>query len=133
MYIAKNLGERVKNLREEKNYTQQHIANKLGISQKAYSKIETGETKLSVDNLIKIAEILETTLYRILNLDGSTTYNNFNTHNGEGIVIHKSTSDKLEALYDKLLKSKDEQISILNQQNEFLQKTIDNIIAKQDK
>lgn len=112
---TKELGTRIKNLREERNYSQDYLAQKLGITQKAYSKIETNQTRLSVDNLFKIAEALETSINKILDNDGSTIYNNYSTHNGEGIVIHKTTSEKILELYEKLLKSKEDEISALKE------------------
>jgi transcriptional regulator with XRE-family HTH domain len=127
---VKKLGERVKNLREEKNYTQDFIAGKLGVTQKAYSKIEAGETRMSVDHLLKIAEILETTVGSILQTEGGNVYNNFNTHNGEGIIVHKTATDKLELLYEKLLKTKDEQIALLTAQNEVFLRTIEELGRK---
>lgn len=54
-----SIADLVKKTRYEKNYSQDHIAKKLGITQKAYSKIENNETKLNVDTLTRIAEILE--------------------------------------------------------------------------
>ena len=111
----KQLGNRIKNLREEKNYSQTYLSQKLGLSQKAYSKIENNETRLSVDNLLKIAEVLETSVNKILDIDGGTIYNNYSTHNGEGIVINKTTSDKIIDLYDKLLKAKDDEIAALKE------------------
>ena len=39
----------------------------LGISQVAYSKLEKNETKLNVDRLYKIAEILDTKVSDLLN------------------------------------------------------------------
>lgn len=111
----KQIGTRIKNLREEKNYSQTYLSQRLGLSQKAYSKIENNETRLSVDNLLKIAEVLETSINKILDVDSGTVYNNYSTHNGEGIVIHKTTSDKIIDLYDKLLKSKDDEIATLKE------------------
>ncbi len=41
-------------------YTQEYVAFKLEISQNAYSKIELGYTKLTVETLFNIADLLET-------------------------------------------------------------------------
>ncbi len=125
METNQNLGERIKRLREERNYSQQYLAQKLGVSQKAYSKIETNQTKLSVDSLLKIAEVLETSINKILDTDGNAVYNNFSTHNGEGIVIHKTSSDKVFELYEKLIITKDEEIKRLREQGDLLLKAID--------
>jgi transcriptional regulator with XRE-family HTH domain len=37
----KNIGQKVRRIREEKQWTQEFIANKLEISQNTYSKIES--------------------------------------------------------------------------------------------
>jgi transcriptional regulator with XRE-family HTH domain len=46
--------------REALNYTQAYVAGKLGISQNAYSKIESGQTNFTVKRLFEVANILET-------------------------------------------------------------------------
>lgn len=51
----------VQKIRERRmmlNYTQAYVASKLGISQNAYSKIETSLTNFNIDRLYTIAEIL---------------------------------------------------------------------------
>ncbi len=45
--------------REHLNYTQAYVAGKLGISQNAYSKIESGQTNFSVKRLYEIVQVLE--------------------------------------------------------------------------
>lgn len=44
--------------RRELDLSQEYIAMELGVSQKAYSDIENGKTKLKYDTLYKIAKIL---------------------------------------------------------------------------
>jgi len=48
----------IRNKREYRNYTQEYLAAKLEISQNAYSKIELGYTKITVERLFQIAEVL---------------------------------------------------------------------------
>lgn len=52
----------IRRKRETLNYTQEYLAAKLDISQNAYSKIELGYTKITVERLFQIADILETNL-----------------------------------------------------------------------
>jgi transcriptional regulator with XRE-family HTH domain len=66
-YRAKAVATNIRNKREELNYTQEYLAAKLNISQNAYSKIELGYTKITVDRLFQIADILETDLTRLIN------------------------------------------------------------------
>lgn len=49
----------IRKQREELNFSQEYMADSLGIVQSSYAKIEKGHAKLSVERLIKIAEIFE--------------------------------------------------------------------------
>jgi transcriptional regulator with XRE-family HTH domain len=51
------LGKRLKTLREDKNFSQEYLADELNISQPAYSKWEKGQTDIPYSGLCKIAEI----------------------------------------------------------------------------
>ena len=53
------LGQKIKKIRELKNFTQEYMAENLEISQPAYSKLEKGEIKVSDEKLIQIANILQ--------------------------------------------------------------------------
>lgn len=59
---VKAVATNIRRKREALNYTQEYLAAKLKISQNAYSKIELGYTKITVERLFQIAEILETNL-----------------------------------------------------------------------
>lgn len=54
--------ERLKELRKEKGYTQEQMANILEIGQSAYAKWENDRTEPSFENLIKLADLLEVSL-----------------------------------------------------------------------
>jgi transcriptional regulator with XRE-family HTH domain len=56
---VKAVAAAIRNKREYRNYTQEYLAFKLHISQNAYSKIELGYTKITLERLFQIAEILE--------------------------------------------------------------------------
>jgi transcriptional regulator with XRE-family HTH domain len=58
---------KIRKTREIKNYTQEYVASKLGIDTKSYSNIENGLSKLSVERLIKISEVLETSPESLIN------------------------------------------------------------------
>ncbi len=59
------LGTKIKKIRELRNLTQDHMADKLGISQSAYSKLETDETTISQERLVQIAKALDITVQDI--------------------------------------------------------------------
>lgn len=47
----------MRHLRVEAGYTQLDVAEKLGISQAAYSRLETGEVDITITKLIDLAEL----------------------------------------------------------------------------
>ena len=57
--IRKTLGETLKELRTERNMTQEFVAESLGISRQAVSKWENGTSEPSTTNLIAIGKLYE--------------------------------------------------------------------------
>lgn len=46
----------IRNLREDHDYTQSHIADILGVCQRTYADYELGNTRIPVESLIKLAK-----------------------------------------------------------------------------
>jgi transcriptional regulator with XRE-family HTH domain len=66
----------------------EYIWHHLDISQIVYSKIEKNETKLSVERLYKIAEILETSVASILVISPSNIYTQNNNNDNATVIVH---------------------------------------------
>ncbi|RYD80930.1 MAG: XRE family transcriptional regulator [Sphingobacteriales bacterium] len=66
---TKNVAGNIRKIREYRDYTQDYLAAKLKISQNAYSKIELGYSKLTIERLFQIASILEVDVTRLLTLE----------------------------------------------------------------
>lgn len=66
---TKNVAGNIRKIREYRDYTQDYLAAKLKISQNAYSKIELGYSKLTVDRLFQISTILEVEVTHLLTLN----------------------------------------------------------------
>jgi transcriptional regulator with XRE-family HTH domain len=112
------VSDRLKKIRVEKNISQDFLSKKLGFTQKAYSKIENNETKLNVEVLQRISEILEVPVESFFNHSQQPVLNDFSNRTGGDNVIYKNnTLDQSQELYEKLLKSKDE--VILSKSNEI--------------
>ncbi len=58
--------DKIRSLREAKKWSQEEMAKKLYMSVSGYSKIERGETEISISKLKKIASILETDLLELM-------------------------------------------------------------------
>jgi len=89
------IGYNIRRIRELKKISQDYIAHKLGISERAYSKIENENSRLKVDALVKISEILEVGIDDIINYDDQRIYNNIfnnNSDNNKGNLIFNDSN-----------------------------------------
>ena len=68
-FKMKAIAANIRGKREYRNFTQEYLALKLNISQNAYSKIELGYTKITVERLFQIADILEMDILDFINID----------------------------------------------------------------
>ena len=99
--------------RMKKGYTFENMAYELSITPAAYRKIETGETKLTLERLFRIAEILCVSLTDLLDI-GNDVFQQTNKESATGYQqkIENFYQENRE-VYEKLLRSKDEQIALL--------------------
>lgn len=103
---------KIKQLRELKNFTQEYMAQQLGLSTRAYSKIETGETQLTVNRLNEISHILGITPVEVLGFDDKQVFNNCKQEGNIGIN-HINLPEKLIQQYEETIQSLKNQIEIM--------------------
>lgn len=115
------IGHKLKKLRELRNFTQSYMADKLEISQGAYSRMEMGESEITFGKLTKIAELLEIPVEEIISFHENMIFNVSHNQTGNGYVVNKGISDKQEKLYQ-------DQIDLLKAQNEYLQRLLEKFI-----
>lgn len=60
---------RIRSLREARNISQDQIAERLGISSRSYARLESNDVDLTVERLIRIAEIMDIKPIEILDPD----------------------------------------------------------------
>lgn len=63
--------ERMKNLREDADYTQEYVAYFLGTSQTMYARYERGANQLPIHHLIKLCELYQVSADYLLGLKNS--------------------------------------------------------------
>lgn len=95
----------IKQIRELRNWSQDYIADSLSISTRAYSKIESGETQLSLNRLNEISKILELDPIQIIQFDSTRLLNEVQT---EAIV-----PTKLVEQYEKTISILEDQVKLL--------------------
>lgn len=114
--------KRVVSLRKNRGISHEAMATNLDLSQTAYSKIEKGETKLSIERLYKIAEILDSSVEELMGFQSK--YSQEIKDNEHFTVIahqevenlfqeNKEISDKLIRHLEDLVQTKDQIIKEL--------------------
>lgn len=64
--------KRIKELREDNDYTQEYIAKMTNMKQPQYARYESGKRDFPLDTLIKISKIYNTSTDYLLNLTNET-------------------------------------------------------------
>ena len=113
------IGHKIKKIRELKNYTQEHLADKLGMSLTGYGKIERDETDIPFSRLHQIAEVLGVSVEDVVGFDEKNVFNL--THNKfKDFIVNNNVSPKERELYDKTIKTLEDKIALLENINELL-------------
>jgi transcriptional regulator with XRE-family HTH domain len=76
---TKSVLESIHSLRRVREYSQDFMAYKLGISQNAFSKLESGKTPLTMDRFFKIAELLQVSPFELMEGEGRPSVTEFIT------------------------------------------------------
>ena len=103
---------KIKQIRELKNLTQEHVATQLGLSTRAYSKIETGETQLTINRLNEISSILGIEPMEVLGFDDKQVFNNCKQEGNIGIN-HINIPEKLMQQYEKTIQILEDEVALL--------------------
>jgi transcriptional regulator with XRE-family HTH domain len=120
------IGNNIRRIREIKNYTQEAVADMVGMSVSAYGDIERGKSNVNFSRLADIAKALDVKEEDIVTF-GNHTYNTVHNHENSGVVNplnnFSSTVHTFDiAIFEKIVKDKDEEIAFLREQ---LKKALD--------
>lgn len=109
------LGEKLKKIRINKNFTQEYLSQELGVSQKTYSNFENDKTSPSFSQIEQIANTLNTSIIDFLT-DEKVIFHQ-NTENGynNGIVLHQETPHRLFEQYELRIRQLEEENKFLKQ------------------
>ncbi len=109
---------RIKNLRELRNYTQDYMADKLNISQNTYSRLETGQVKLTIERVKEIAEILEVPFWELVN--EQPVFNIWNNEVGVGQAQARKLYQTPVEMYENTISFLKEEIVQLREEKRQL-------------
>jgi len=112
------IGNKIKKIRELKNYTQEYMADRLGINQSGYSRLENDTSDISLSQLDKISEIFNMKTEDLLTFDEKIVFNNY--ADAKDFVVgnnYNGMTEKEKELYEKTIKLLEDKINLLMQMN----------------
>jgi transcriptional regulator with XRE-family HTH domain len=116
MAETQSIGRKISRIRELRGMKQETLADALGISQQAVSKIEQSE---NVDETMieRVAKVLGVTALAIKNFNEEAIFNNIQTNtdttNSTIVNYQFNPIEKIVELYDALLKSEREKVELM--------------------
>jgi len=109
-----NIGDKIRKVRELKGLSQDFMAGKLEMSQRAYSKIENNDIKLDWGRIEDISKILEIEPIDLVSFDDNLIFNN-SPQSGKN-----NTNTINNNFPDELKKSYEDRIAHLEQEVLFM-------------
>jgi transcriptional regulator with XRE-family HTH domain len=112
------IGQRIKKMRELRNMTQEHMAEKLETTQQNYSRWEKGDIELTVLRLEQIAKILDVRPEDFFSFDEKVVFNNNYcsfSDNATGIGANQSVLQELKLSYISRIEAQQKEIDRLHE------------------
>ncbi|OOF84357.1 transcriptional regulator [Rodentibacter ratti] len=128
-----NMHDRIRMMREIRQWSQEDMADKMNMSLSGYAKLERGETKLHYDKLVQIAQIFNMNLVDLIDSEKGVVFfmnengdhtqaNYYGCDNSMAIEIEKL---KLQISHkDELLSQKEKELETLRKMLSLLEKSI---------
>lgn len=140
MNARDQLRQNIRDLREDKNMTQAVMAEKLGMSETGYAKIERGESGIKIEKLQQIAQVLEVSLADLIPFgdEGVIVFNNSNDNfsnssnfslalGNPALEAEVSNLRYMVEMKNEIISSREREIEALRQQIIFLEKLVANL------
>ena len=123
-----SVNEKIRKIREAKDWSQEQMAEKLDMSLNGYAKIERGESKIYLDKLEQIAQVFDIDVIELMQSDGRNICFQIESPLGsiyqgggetqllieiERLKLALSHANEKEELLNKLLEQKDNAIQEL--------------------
>jgi transcriptional regulator with XRE-family HTH domain len=105
------VGEKIKEIRQRKNFSQSEVAEMLSISQSTYAKIEQGSSRLDVERLMALADIFEVDYSELLPVSGGKQIHFTNNQITTGFIEHFYEASK--DTYEQHIQHLKEEIAFL--------------------
>ena len=125
-----SVNEKIRKIREAKDWSQEQMAENLNMSLNGYAKIERGESKIYLDKLEQIAQVFDIDIVELMQSDGKNICFQIESPLGsvyqgvgetqllievEHLKMALSHANEKEGLLNKLLEQKDSEIKALKE------------------
>ena len=94
----KQIGERLRGLRDVLDLTAEEVAETIGISVEKYEKIEAGELDITISNLMKIAHKYGVSTEELIFAESPHMKSYFVVRKGQGMSIERTKAYKYQSL-----------------------------------
>ncbi len=117
--------ENIRFMRLYKDWTQETMANKLGISTLSYAKIERGETDINLSRLQQISEVMEIDLAQLFGLNDKNVF--YITSNNTTTTTTSNDNNTQRQHNISSCSTEQEKINSLIKENELLKQNINDL------
>ncbi|RRD91730.1 XRE family transcriptional regulator [Conchiformibius steedae] len=131
------LNEKIRMVRELKQWSQEEMADKMGMSKNGYAKIEQGKSNVNWERLQQITDIFQIDLMKFLNAGGSNSliclvsdngdhHNNTLNYNCDRELLAEIDKLKMAVAHkDELLEQRNQELATLKEMFALLKKQMD--------
>jgi transcriptional regulator with XRE-family HTH domain len=100
------------------------MAEELGLSQSAYSKLELGESEITYNKLERVSEVLGMRPEEVIAFNESMVFNVMHNQTGNGFVVNNGQlNDSEKHLYE-------EQIALLKEELSYVKRLLEDVLKK---
>ena len=119
-----NIASNIRRIRDQKGISQEYMATQLDMTQPNYSRIESEESKLTIDRLQDIAQILETDIDTLLDSSKITIQNQTNNKGSYGNGYVENLHIENKETTKKLIQTLENENKHLKKEIEFLRSIV---------
>lgn len=127
------VNEKIRFLRENQNWSQEEMAEKMNMSTNGYSKIERGETRLTIPKLEQISAVFGVDILELMSLgennilffqESDNNFNNSIINTSQELATEIRQLKQTLAHKDEIIAQKDALLASQQRENELLRKQL---------
>ena len=105
------IGNKIKKLRELKGFKQEYMAERLGITQQSYSKLESDKVDIPFSRIEQLADVFEMKPEDLVAFDSQYVFNNYG--NPSQGIAYNNFPQEMKQLYEDKIKLLEEKVAWL--------------------